>query len=60
MAKRKCDYCGREYSEYDLTRRMFAKGKVRYMCYKCKGKGDNEVKKHKVAGMEKKGLIGEK
>ena len=58
--KRKCDYCGKEYEEYDLTRRMFARGRVKYMCYKCQAKGDNEVKKHKVAGMEKYGLIGDK
>lgn len=58
--KRNCDYCGKEYEEYDLRRMMFAKGQVRYMCFKCQSKGDNEVKKHKVAGMEKNGLIGDK
>ena len=58
--RRKCDYCGEELEEYDLERRMFAKGKVRYICYKCRAKGENEVRKHKVAGMEKHGLIGVK
>ncbi len=55
----KCDYCKEEYEAFDLERRMFAKGKVRYICYKCRGKGENELKKLKIAGMEKKGLIGE-
>ena len=55
----KCDYCGNEFHEYDLERRMFAKGKVRYMCYKCRDKCDKELKEHKVADMKRKGMIGE-
>jgi hypothetical protein len=55
-----CDYCGEEYPDYDLERKMYAKGKIRLMCYKCRAKGENEVKKHKVKSMEKKGLIGDK
>lgn len=58
--KRKCDCCGKELDECDLERKMFAKGKVRYICFKCKALGESEVRKHKVAGMEKKGLIGVK
>lgn len=57
---KKCDYCGEDYEEYDLERRMFAKGRVKYICYKCKAHGENEVKKLKVAGMEKHGLIGDR
>lgn len=56
----KCDFCGKDFNKYDLERKMFGKGRVKYMCYRCKGKCDIELKKHKVAGMEKKGLIGEK
>ncbi len=56
----KCDYCGEEYEEFDLERKMFAKGKVRYICYKCKSKGEEELKKHKVKSMEKHKLIGER
>ena len=56
----KCDFCGEEYQEYELERRMFAKGKTRYICYKCRNIGNYEVKKLKVDGMIKKGLIGEK
>lgn len=56
----KCDYCGKEYHVYDLQRRMGARGKVKYICYKCIALGDSEVKKHNIAGMERKGLIGDK
>ena len=57
---KKCDYCGEEFEEYDLERRMFAKGRVKYICYKCRSKGEDEQRKHKVAEMERKKLIGEK
>lgn len=57
---KKCDECGEEYHEYDLERRMFARGRVKYICYKCRCKGENELRKHKVAEMERKKLIGEK
>lgn len=56
---RKCDYCGNEYHEYDLYP-VLAYRRTRYMCYRCRAKGNNELKKIKIAGMEKKGLIGEK
>ena len=57
---KKCDYCGEEVLEYDLERVMLARGRIKYMCYKCKAKGENELKKRKVAGMEKHGLIGDR
>lgn len=56
----KCDYCNEEYKAYDLQRRMCAKGRVKYICYRCIALGDSEVKKHKITGMERKGLIGDK
>jgi hypothetical protein len=55
----KCDFCNEEYNEVDLVPVM-AYRKAKYMCYKCRSKGDSEVKKHKITGMEKKGLIGDK
>ena len=38
---------------------MFARGRVKHICYKCRDKGERELKKLKIAGMERKGLIGE-
>lgn len=57
---KKCDECGEEYHEYDLERRMFARGRVKYICYKCRRLGDEELRKSKIRMMEKQGRIGEK
>lgn len=59
MEKKRCDYCGEEHILYDLERVPTYKGKSKWICYKCRSKGSTEVKKLKVAGMEKKGLIGD-
>ena len=56
---RKCDYCVDECREYDLYP-VLAYRRTKYMCYKCRAKGNKEVNKLKIAGMEKKGLIGDK
>lgn len=56
----KCDYCGKECIEYDVERLTTYRGKARWICYRCKAQGNLEVKKLKVAGMEKKGLIGDR
>lgn len=57
---KKCDECGEEYHEYDLERRMFARGRVKYICYKCRSKGAIEASRVKMAGMEKHHRLGEK
>jgi hypothetical protein len=57
---KKCDYCGKECEEYDLERRMFARGRVKYICYKCRRLGDEELRKSKIKIFEKQGRIGDK
>jgi len=44
---RKCDYCGNECHEYDLYP-VLAYRRTRYMCYRCRAKGNNELKKVKI------------
>lgn len=56
---RKCDICGEKYPEYDLYTVLMYR-RTKRLCYKCRDKGNNELKKAKVYAMEKKGMIGDK
>lgn len=55
----KCDFCGEEFIRYDLEP-VVGYRRTRYICYKCRRLGDEELRKSKIRNMEKQGRIGEK
>ena len=55
----KCDYCGGEFKKYDLKPVLMYR-RTKYMCYKCRHKGEEETKRMAVESMRKKGILGDK
>lgn len=55
----KCDFCGEENIRYDLEA-VPGYHRTRYICYKCRCKGDEELRRSKIKLMEKQKKIGDK
>lgn len=55
----KRDFCGEEYIRYDLEP-VIGYRRTRYICYKCRRQGDEELRKSKIRLLEQQKKIGEK
>lgn len=56
----KCDYCGVDYPECDISWVQTFRGKGKWICYKCREQGDKELHTRKLREMYRKKMIGDK